>query len=154
MSDHPEANARWEDQLAEFSSNPVLTRNYLESMENQSSSSGTFSHDSVHWKFSKRFERDWKFLKHIQKIDGRHIFMSMFNGIDWAKKENYEECLSNSDKVKNYGKRFQHGQCSFLVQENKENTHTNLMDNGISLLMSCWKISKKADSRYSEVFVR
>ena len=41
------------------SNNPMLTENYLESMENQSSLSGIFSQDSQLCRFSKRFTKKW-----------------------------------------------------------------------------------------------
>ena len=44
----------------------------------------------------------------------RIIFMSMFNDIDWSQKENDEKCISNSEKVKTYAKRFSQGHWSFL----------------------------------------
>ena len=40
--------------------------------------------------------------------------MSMFNDIDWIKKDNSKVCLSNSEQVKNHAKRFQRGHRSFV----------------------------------------
>ena len=40
--------------------------------------------------------------------------MSMFNDIDWTRKENEENCISNSVEVKMYAKRFSQGHWTFL----------------------------------------
>ena len=45
---------------------------------------------------------------------GRIIFMSMFDDIDWRKKGNDGICISNSEKVKEYAKRFSRGHWTFL----------------------------------------
>ena len=37
------------------------------------------------------------------------IFMSMFNGTHWTIRRNDENCISNSEKVKEYAKRFSQG---------------------------------------------
>ena len=52
ISDHSEANRRWEGQVKEYNST-ILMENYLELMENRLSSSGIFSRDLRHWKSSK-----------------------------------------------------------------------------------------------------
>ena len=44
----------------------------------------------------------------------RIIFMSMFNDIDWTTKGNDGICISNSDFVKKYAKRFSQGHWTFL----------------------------------------
>ena len=54
--------------------------------------------------------------------------MSMFNDVDWTRKENYSDCISNSEKVRDYAKSFQRGHWSFFVrgEENKWcGTHTH-----------------------------
>ena len=40
--------------------------------------------------------------------------MSMFNDIDWTRKGNHGTCISNSEKVKDYAKRFLQGHWTFL----------------------------------------
>ena len=55
-----------------------------------------------------------------EEFEDRIIFMSMFNDIDWTQKGNYKECFSNSDKVKDFAKRFPLGHGLFSVQEKKK----------------------------------
>ena len=84
MQDHSEANERWNAQLEEFN-NPTLTENYLESMDNQLSSNGIFSQDLRHWKPPKRSNIICKIKKiEPEHFEGRIIFMSMCNDIDWT----------------------------------------------------------------------
>ena len=100
---------------------PTLTENYLESMENRSSSSGIFSRTLQHWRSFKRCTNIWTELCEV-----RIIFMSISNDIDCTK-ENSKVCLSNSEKVKNYAKRFQRRQWSFFGRRDEEKwfgTHT------------------------------
>ena len=40
--------------------------------------------------------------------------MSMFNDIEWTKKENLEQCISNAQTVENFAKRFSQGHWTFL----------------------------------------
>ena len=44
----------------------------------------------------------------------RIIFMSTFNDIDWNKRHNEEECLSNSEHNRDHMKRFSQGHSTFL----------------------------------------
>ena len=64
-------------------------------------------------------------LKEIQKdsqdrniepenFEDRIIFISMFNDIEWTKSGKSEQCISNSEKVKNYAKRFSRGRWAFF----------------------------------------
>ena len=82
------------------------TETYLESMENQLRSSGLFPRTHN--------------IAESQRDSGPNgnspngMCLSMFNGIDLTKKGNYHECLSNSEKVKNFAKRFPLGHLSFL----------------------------------------
>ena len=48
------------------------------------------------------------------KFGDRVIFMSMFNDSEWTKKGNSEQCISNSEHVKNYAKRFSQGHRTFF----------------------------------------
>ena len=41
-----------------------------------------------------------------ENFEDRIIFMSMFNDIDWTRRGNSEQCISNSEHVKNYAKKF------------------------------------------------
>ena len=49
-----------------------------------------------------------------EKFEDRIIFMSMFNDIEWTRKGNSEQCVSNSEQVKNYAKRCSRGHWTFL----------------------------------------
>ena len=49
-----------------------------------------------------------------EKFTDRITFMSMFNDIDWTRKRNDGICISNSDKVKEYAKRFSQGHWTFF----------------------------------------
>ena len=49
-----------------------------------------------------------------EKFTDRIIFISMFNDIDWTRKRNDGICISNSEKVKAYEKRFSRGHWTFL----------------------------------------
>ena len=44
-----------------------------------------------------------------ENFGDRIIFISMFNDIEWTRKGNEENCISNSEKVKMYAKRFSQG---------------------------------------------
>ena len=50
-------------------------------------------------------EQIQKFMKERQcdpeQLEGRIIFMTMFNDITWGEKENAEKCKSNSHEVAN-----------------------------------------------------
>ena len=50
----------------------------------------------------------------LKKFTDRSIFMSMFNDIDWTKKGNDEICISTSEKIKSYAKKFSQGYWAFL----------------------------------------
>ena len=123
------------------------------------SSSGIFSPDLQHCRFSKKIRTNWKLVS-TEEFADRIIFVSMINDIVWTKKGNSTECLSNSEKVKNYAKK---GFCLDIghssVQERKRIRHgthkfTNLKDSGILLQVSWWEISKKVDIQYSGPPVR
>ena len=43
----------------------------------------------------------------------------MFNDIDWARKGNEENCISNSQKIMTYAKRFSQGHRTFFALETK-----------------------------------
>ena len=47
----------------------------------------------------------------------RLIFMSMFNDIEWNKKNNEGECISNSEEIRDYAKRFSQGDWTVLDQD-------------------------------------
>ena len=51
-----------------------------------------------------------------ENFGDRIIFMSTFNDIEWNKRGNEEERVSNSEKVKEYVKRFSQGHWAFQVE--------------------------------------
>ena len=59
------------------------------------------------------------------KLEDRIIFMSMFNDIEWPRKGNEEKCVSNSEKVKTYAKRFSQGHWTFLDPKNEKKWYGN-----------------------------
>ena len=61
-----------------------------------------------------------------EKLTDRIIFMSMFNDIDWTRKGNDGIGISNSEKVKEYAKRFLQGHWTFLGPENEKKWHGTL----------------------------
>ena len=86
-----------------YLNSPNLTENYLELIENRLSSSGIFPRTYV--------------IGNPPENPGfgdRIIFMSMFIDIDWTKRGNSGQCISNSEQVKNYAKRFSQGHWTFL----------------------------------------
>ena len=114
MQDHSGANRKSTAQLENFNS-PILSEKNFELMENRLSSSGIFSQDLRHWSSSTRSKKTCKTKTLNQKnSEGRIIFMSMFNDIDWTKQGNSEIKISNSEQVKNYVKIFSRGLWSFL----------------------------------------
>ena len=49
-----------------------------------------------------------------ENFEDRIICMSMFNDTDWTRRGNSEQCVSNSDQVKNYAKKFTQGHWTSL----------------------------------------
>ena len=78
-------------------------------MENLLSSSGIFPRTNVIADSSKDPERFARRNIEPEEFGDGIIFMSMFNDIDGTAKGNEENCISNSDKVKMYAKRFSQG---------------------------------------------
>ena len=58
--------------------------------------------------------------KHHEKFGDRNIFMSMFNDIIWDKKNNDQECVSNSDALRNSAKIFLSGPWIFTEPGSEE----------------------------------
>ena len=50
----------------------------------------------------------------LENYEDRIIFMSMFNDIEWTKRGNLEQCISNSEHFKEYAKRFSRGHWTFF----------------------------------------
>ena len=120
MSDHPEANARWENQLEEFQS----TNFYREF--------GGINGEPI--------EFEWKFSQNSLDVDVQRRRLD---------KENCEECLSNSEKVKICAKKkgFRvdsgHSSAKEKTKNGMERTRTKLRENGIQRLLSCRKCQRK-----------
>ena len=69
-----------------------------------------------------------KIQKDLQKqniepetFEDRIMFMSMFNDIDWTRRGNSEQCISNSEQVKIYAKKFTQGHRTFLGPGSEKN---------------------------------
>ena len=78
---------------------------------------------------SKKILQDQK--TDTEHLEGRLNAKSMFSDIDWTKYGNSEICISNSEQVKNYAKRFRVGAGHSSVHEKKngtERTPTNLKE--------------------------
>ena len=157
MQEHSEANQRWKDQLEEF--------------RHSNSCRELFGIDgeSVEFEWNMFPGLTWlEILRKIQKdlpdqniepenFEGRIIFMSMFNDIEWTMRGNSGKCISNSEQVKNYVKRFSRGHGHSQTQPtNKNDTElsaTHLKENGIPLPQKWWDISKRLDTQYSRASV-
>ena len=50
----------------------------------------------------------------LEHFNGRIIFMSMYNDIDWGKRGNKENCIANAHRVTEYARRFTREHWSFL----------------------------------------
>ena len=71
--------------------------------------------DFRHCRFFRKIQNDLRERNiELEKFTDRIIFMSMFNDIDWTRKGNDGICISNSEKVKTYAKRFSQGHWTFL----------------------------------------
>ena len=91
------------------------TETWTELMVNQWNSSGIFSQDSLRCISVKKFKSLLLRLDETpENFTGRIIFMSMFNDISWASRENEKECESNARLVSLYARSFGAGHWSFL----------------------------------------
>ena len=79
--------------------------------------------------------------------------MSMFNDIGWPQRGNSEKCISNSEQVKNYAKRFSRGHWTFPGPGDEkmgtELSALHLKENGIPPPQRMCDISKKLVSQHS-----
>ena len=114
MYDDRDAITRWEGQVEEFQ----MSASYKELL----------GIDGETIEFEWNILPGFSSLQRLQKIQNdvrarniepekftdRIIFMSMFNDIDWTRKRNDGICISNSEKVKAYEKRFSRGHWTFL----------------------------------------
>ena len=126
MSALPEAAERRKGQLIDFQT--------------------TFSNQEFYGIDRERTEFEWNILRgltslqklrkvqnHIQSrnitldnFGDRIIFMFIFDDIDWNKKNNEGECISNSEEINDYVKRFSQRHWTFLVRGNEEKRYGKL----------------------------
>ena len=87
-------------------------------------------------------------LGETPEIFTRIIFMSMFNDISCASKDNEQECLANDQLVSLYAKRFGEGQWSFIGPGSekkwysiKEDSPQGILDNMANIMMVTFRES-------------
>ena len=109
---------------------PIHTENYLVLMENRLSSSGIPGLTSL--EILQKTQKDMQ-DRNIEPeyFEDRIIFMSMFNDIEWTRRGNSEQCVSNSEKVMKYAKRFSRGLWTFLGPGDETKWDGTLKENGI-----------------------
>ena len=109
MHDHSETNEKWTSQIREFQQ----TNEYAEL-------SGIDGEPiEFEWNIFPRFtsiEILWKIQEDLEarqinpeQLEGRILFMSMFNDMDRTKNGNSLDCILNSKDATDYAKRFQRG---------------------------------------------
>ena len=112
--------------LKNFNSSLAI-ENDLGLMENRLRSSGVFSQDLPHCGSSRRSEKTCKIKTlNLNNFEGRLIFMTKFNDIDWTKRGNSENCMSNSEQVENYAKRFSRRHWSYFGLGDEKNWYGTL----------------------------
>ena len=75
--------------------------------------------DCQNWTIFWNWRSDWDWVEYFpglepEKFEDRIIFMSMFNDLEWTKRRILERCVSNSEQIKNYPKRFARGHWTFI----------------------------------------
>ena len=83
----------------------------------------------------------------LEHFDGRIIFMSMFNDIDWIKKGNSENCFRILNKSRITRRDSREGPQN---EEKWYGTHTYLHENLNPSLQKWWDILKILDSEYAD----
>ena len=82
------------------SNNPTSTQNFLEVMENQLSSSGTFSPGFTSIEILRHIQKDLGTRQvNPDQFEGGILFNSMLNDIDRTKNTNDSKCISNAREV-------------------------------------------------------
>ena len=99
-------------------------------MENQLSSSGIFFPGFTSIEILRQIQRGLN-ARHInpEQLEGRILFMWMFNDIDWTRNRNYFECILNASEVSDYAKEFPRGHWSFLGPGNEEHGLGRMLTN-------------------------
>ena len=114
VHENPQWNIAWEDKLTWFKSSPdyrALDTIHGKPMEFEWNISPGFTTLQLCYRVQKFMS---KMSIQPEDFTGRIIFMSMFNDISWASKENKQECESRAQLVSIYAKRFSQGRWSFL----------------------------------------
>ena len=102
-------------------------------------------------------KKDWSRNIAPEKFGGRIIFVSLFNDVDWNKKNKEDECISNSEKVRDQVKRCSQGHWTFLGPGNEMkwfgNRFTGLRENGIPQQHGCCNDLRRQDIRFVQLSV-
>ena len=96
----------------------MVTKNYLESMENQLSSMEHFRRTTI--EILGEIKKDLN-ARQINPFEGIILFMSMFSDIDWKKNGTSLHSIVNSREVRDYSKRFRRGHGLFFGPGMKKN---------------------------------
>ena len=119
-----------------ISDSPTNTENYQGSMENQLSSSGIFSQDTQHCRFSKRSKKNLTLVKQVQnnlKIESSSCQRSTI--LIGQRKQILDNVFRIPKRSSVTQKGFRVDICHFLVWEKtkkgRERTPTHLKDSGI-----------------------
>ena len=93
----------------------IVSRIWIELMDNLWNSIGRFSQDSQQWDSLIFFNRWWENYSVNQRTSlVGSSFMSMFNDIVWDAKGNDEICENNSKTIEQFARRIPRGHWSFL----------------------------------------
>ena len=74
--------------------------------------------------FQELMEKELKIQP--ESFEGRIIFMSMYNDIDWTIKGNQQACEENSSPLSHYARKFTRGHWSFLRLGDEEEWYATL----------------------------
>ena len=150
MHEHSGANAKWKDQLEDFQQSNACRELFVvdrEPFEFEWSIFPALTTLEILQKIQENLDVDKSITKNPEKIEGRILFMSMFN--DCSKKGNYAAGFSNFEKVKNYARRF-------LIPRPRRRKHmvwkahlTNLKDSGTLAQEHQDSLTEVASSRVS-----
>ena len=114
MSLHSEAIGRWEGQVVDFQMSAAygeLLGIDGEALEFEWNIFPGFTPLQILQEFQNKLQ---KRNIELEKFTDRIIFTSMFTDIDWTRNGNDENCISDSEIVKMYAKRFSQGHRTFL----------------------------------------
>ena len=113
MSDHSEANRRWENQVKEFRQSdsyrevPGIDGEQMEFEWN-------FFAGLTSLQILQKIQNDLQERNIVpEKVEDRIVVMSMSNSIEWTRKGNGGNCISNSEKVKTHAREILAGTLDF-----------------------------------------